>query len=59
MALTSTAKKTTRKALICDAAKHAQGHIIQSSMKHTGPLHEQEQWEKRVSVEAYAACKQD
>ncbi len=56
---TCTAGKTRRKALICDAAKHVQSHVTQSSVKHAGPLHEQEQWEERVSVQAYAACKQD
>lgn len=45
---TSIAKETRRKALTCDTAEHAEGHITQSSMKHARPLHEQEQWEEKV-----------
>ncbi|KAA6428632.1 MAG: hypothetical protein FRX49_01507 [Trebouxia sp. A1-2] len=31
---TYTIKETRRKAPICDVAKHVQGHIVQSSVKH-------------------------
>lgn len=56
---TYTIKETRRKAPICDVAKHVQGHIVQSSVKHAPQdLCMTKKVEKRVKAEAYAACKQ-